>query len=541
MYEKVAQVKGVGRMKAGKDGLDPSRLLAPLRVSASFRILWIGQVAIQIAIWVQTVAAQFVVVESDGSTFQVALVQSAMTLPFLLVGIPIGVLADVLPRRAMLIVANSAATLIALSLAIANAVGVLSPPLVLGLTFLLGLAVAVNLPTWTASVPDVIDRKYIPSAAMLTSINVNMGRVVGPALGGVLLVAFSPTFAFAVSALGFASFAAAVIFAGPTAHRPVRHRFVPALRTGFRHVRHTRSYYRLIAITAGWFISGSVLFALLPVIAFREFGVGPGEYGWILAMVGVGAVVGTIAFAPIRARMSPTRYTMVFAPVFALSLAAIGLAPTITILFIALPIVGFTWSAVASVLYSTAQQQLPAWVRARGIAYYLMASQGGIAIGSFIWGLVGQALGAPTAFVLAAIAIVPVWIAIMLIRLPAAVEDSHAATWPMPEHWDSVENPNKRATVIVEYQVDESVLEEFLNAMQMIRQSRRRTGARLWSLSADVEREGIYVEIFEVDSWMEHMEQHDIRQMAADADASAEIRRLVGGPISVRHLIETDT
>lgn len=537
----------MGRVRMGQISMgervgrsDPSRLLSPLRISPAFRILWLGQVAIQIAIWVQTVAAQFVVVEADGSTFQVALVQSAMSLPFLLVGIPIGVLADVLPRRVLLIVANVAATIIAAAMAIANAAGVLTPPLVLALTFLLGLAVAVNLPTWTASVPDVVDRSYIPAAAMLTSINVNTGRVVGPALGGVLLVAFSPTFAFMVSSLGFALFAAAVIFAGPTKHRPVRHRFVPALRTGFRHVRNARDFYRLIAITAGWFVSGSVLFSLLPVIAFREFGVGPGEYGWILALVGIGAVVGTIALAPLRARMSPTRYTMVFAPVFAIGLATIGLAPSITLLFVALPIVGFTWSAVASVLYSTAQQQLPAWVRARGIAYYLMASQGGIAIGSFIWGIVGQTVGAPTAFVVAAVAIIPVWVAIMLIRLPAAVDDRHAATWPMPEHWDSVEDPQRRAIVVVEYAVTDEVRDDFLVAMRAIRRSRRRTGARDWSLSADVEREGIYVEIFEVESWVEHMEQHDIRQMADDAEASEAVRRLVGPPVSVRHLIETE-
>lgn len=520
---------------------DPARLLSPLRVSKAYRVLVAGQLATQTAIWVLTVAAQVVMVDRGESTLVVALVQSAVTLPFLVFTIPSGVLADLVSRRGVLVVTNLAAVGVGVVLTVTSAVDVLGAPLLLLLTFLLGLAWAVNAPTFTAVVPDVVAREYIPAAGMLASIVFNAARVVGPAVGGLVIALLGPTYAFGLSTLGYLAFAVAALVADVPERRSASSRFLPALRTGLRHVLNAEQFRRLVGVTAAWFVAGGVLFALLPVVALRGLGLDPDEYGWVLAVLGGGAIVGTVLLAPYRARVSSERYVAVIMPVFAVCLVAIAFVQVPWALLLVLPVTGAAWTAVGAVLLAVAQQLLPGWVRARGMAYYLMASQGGMAVGAFLWGAVANLTDVTAAFLIASAAIVPVWVVVLRGRFPEVPvrgESMAPEGWPLPDATPAEDVLDRRARVDIVWDVAPDRREEFLAAMGDLRRSRRRTGSRGWTLSSDVGRPTMFVESWTVDSWHDHLEQHEIRQDAEDAEASAAVRRIVGPPVEVRHYID---
>jgi len=521
-----------------RSAADPAKLLSPLRVSPAYRALMAGQLAAQTAIWVLTVAAQVVLVQRGESTLVVALVQSAVTLPFLVVTIPSGVLADLVSRRMVLVVTNLGAVVVGTVLTVTSAADVLGAGLLLGLTFLLGLSWAVNAPSFTAAVPDVVAREYIPAASMLASINFNAARVIGPAVGGLVIALLGPTVAFGLSTLGYAAFAVAAFVADVPAHGAASRRFLPALRTGYRHVTNARPFRRLVVVTAAWFVTGSALFALLPVVALRDLGLGPSQYGWVLALLGGGAILGTVLLAPFRARVHTTRYVSVIMPVFALGLLAVGLAHVPLVLMLALPVTGAAWTAIGAVLLALGQQLLPGWVRARGMGYYLMASQGGMAAGAFLWGAVANRLGATAAFALAALAVGPIWVAVLLGRFPEVTLTGDAPGWPLPDLELTDDMLDRRAHVAVTWRVPEELRAEFVAAMDEVRRSRRRTGGREWVLTSDVEHPELYVETFVVDSWHDHLEQHEVRQSPEDAEASGAVRRLVGPPVEVRHFVE---
>jgi MFS family permease len=517
---------------------DPARLLSPLRVSPAYRVLMAGQLATQTAIWVLTVAAQVVMVQRGESTLVVALVQSAVTLPFLVFTIPSGVLADLVPRRLVLIVTNAGAVVVGLVLTVTSAADVLGAGLLLLLTFLLGLAWAINAPSFSAVVPDVVAREYIPAAGMLASINFNVARVVGPAIGGLVIALLGPTVAFGLSTLGYLAFAIAAVVADVPERSAASRRFLPALRTGFRHVVNAHQFRRLVIVSGAWFVTGSAVFALLPVVALRELGLGASQYGWVLAVFGGGAIVGTVLLAPYRARVDSTRYVTVIMPVFALCLVGVGLAHVPAVLLVVLPVTGAAWTAVGAVLLALAQQLLPSWVRARGLAYYFMASQGGMAAGAFLWGAVATRFGVAIAFAVAAAAVVPTWLTALLGRFPEVSIPREVDGWPLPDADLPDHILDRRARVTVTWQVPDEHRVEFLEAMEDVRRSRRRTGGRHWTLVSDVESPDLYVESFTVDSWHDHLEQHEVRQASEDAEASDVVRLLVGPPVEIRHFVE---
>lgn len=511
-------------------------LLAPLRRSPAFRTLWSGHLAMQLGIWVQTVAAQWYMVHAGHSTLMVALVQAAITVPFLVLGVPAGVLADLLPRRTVLVATNLAATLTGLVLVGASLAGALAPVPLLVLTVLLGTAQAINQAAWSASVPDIVEPELMPSASMLASISVNLARVVGPALGGVLIVVSGATAAFAVSGAAFLCYALAGL-AARNLRRPLgAERFTAALRTGFAHVTHSADQLRLLAVTAGFFVPGGAFWAVLPVIAMRGMGEGADGYGFMLAVVGAGAVGGTVLLAPLRRRLSNTSYTALLIPCYAAALVVVAVADHRAPVLAGLAVAGFAWTAVGSTLMATHQVILAPWVRARALSYHLVASQGGLAVGSYLWGAVGDHIGGPAAFCAAAAALAPVWLLVLLRWLPRPRAAGDPVPWPEPPR--AAATGRRRVLVPVEYRVDPAAERAFRDLMRQVRRSRRRTGARRWRLFADPDRPGVLVEAWTVASWEEHVLQHLERQTEAEARIGRAVRELVGPPLRVVHLVE---
>src|SRR3954452_8604820 len=292
----------------------------------------------------------------------------------------------------------------AATLAGATFVGVPSPAVILGLTFLLGCGNAVAGPAWQAIQPDLVDRAVLPQAAALNGVNMNLARAVGPAVGGLLVATAGPAWVFALNAASFVGIAAVLALwrapARPDVQSPES--LVEALRAGGRYVRHALIVRRVLYRAVLFIPAASAVWALLPVLAADNLGLGSAGYGLLLGMVGIGAVAGAFAIPWVRARIGSARLVTEAMVVTAAALAVIGASSNPLVVGAALLPVGSAWIAVMSSLNSGLQLTLPNWVRARGLAYYIVVFQGAQALGGVLWGAVADATSVTVALLVAA-------------------------------------------------------------------------------------------------------------------------------------------
>ena len=515
---------------------------APLR-SPVYRRLWLAQVVSNLGTWMQTVAAQWVIVSASGSAALVALVQTASTLPVVLLAAPAGVLADVLDRRRVLVTVQSVMVLVAAALAGLTFAGEVDPYVVLAFTFLLGTGAAFVGPAWQAIQPELVPRTQLPQAAALGAVNMNLARAVGPAIGGLLVATAGPGWVFGLNALSFVVVALAVASwrrqgqPDPAGREPL----VAALRSGARYVRHAPSMRRILLRTLLFVPAASALWALLPLVATDLLGLASGGYGVLLGSLGVGAVLGALVLPAVRARLGVERLMTVLFAVYAATLVAIALTRSELVATAVLAVSGLAWMGVLSTLNATSQQVLPNWVRARALSYYLVVFMAGQALGGILWGAVPTAAGVPRALLAAGALLLAGALAGRRHPLvdPARLDPNSSTHWPEP----SFEEPPPESgpvLVTVEYDVPPDAEQEFLRAMAPVSRSRRRTGAQEWRLYRDPTDPGRYVEVFAVATWAEHARQHAGRLTEVDRAAEQQVEVLLATPPQVRHLLAVE-
>ncbi|RJO68305.1 MFS transporter [Nocardia panacis] len=516
---------------------------APLR-SKVYRALWIAQLVSNLGTWMQTVGAQWILVDEPNAAALVSFVQTALTLPVMLLAIPSGVIADLVDRRRLLLTAQSAMAVLAVVLAVFTASGHLTPSVLLILLFLLGCGQALTAPAWQALQPDLVSREQIPAAAALGSMNFNIGRALGPALAGVLVSLFGPTVVFALNALSFTGIVAVLAIW----RRPARTQKLPserplaAVQAGTRFVRSAPSIRKVLYRSILFVLPGSAIWALLPVIARDRLGLNSSGYGVLLGALGVGAVVGALSLSRVRVLLTPTQRLALAAVLFGAACAGAALSHSVALVLILLVGAGLAWMLSMSTLNSTMQLLLPAWVRARGMSVYLLVFMAGQAIGSLIWGLVAGAFG-PEAALLAAAALLA-GCALSTLWLPIRhnaeqVDLTPTAFWPDPELVVEPDPTDGPVLVLRRYDVPEPKLEEFLAAMAKVGRSMQRTGAMEWRLYRDVGEVDRYIEAFVVRSWAEHMHQHQIRLTAQDQQFEQGVAEFATGEPQI-HLVAVD-
>ena len=516
----------------------PASAWAPLRYYPIFRALWIAQFASNVGTWMQTVGAQWLLI--DQSPLLVSLVQTATSLPIVLLALPAGAWADLVDRRRLLLGAQFGMFVAAATLAAMTFLGAASPPVILTLTFLLGCGNAVAGPAWQAIQPDLVDRAVLPQAAALNGVNMNLARAVGPALGGVIVAIAGAGWVFALNAASFVGIAAVVARwrAPERGDQGSRERLVEALRAGGRYVRHALIVRRLLYRAILFIPAASAVWALLPVVAARNLHLGSAGYGLLLGMVGVGAVAGALVIPRLRARVGSAR--LVTGAMF-VTAGAIGLVATLgnaALVGIALVPVGGAWIAVMSSLNSGLQLALPNWVRARGLAYYLAVFQGTQAIGAVIWGVVADRTSVTTALLVAA-AVLALG-ATLGLRSPmpdtSNLDRTPSAHWPAPQLIFTPNADDGPVLVTLTYRVPEHNVAAFTDAMRHVGRSRRRTGALRWELFRDGAEPAKFVESYLVGTWAEHLRQHEHRLTGADRRFEEEAQRYALGAPQVAHL-----
>ena len=516
---------------------------APLRIGV-FRAMWIAVLVSNVGIWMQTVGAQWLLVHLPHAAILVALVQTADYLPDVLLGLVGGAVADVFDRRRLLVVVQLSMAGIGAALAALTFAGQMPPALLLVFTFALGCSSVFTNPAYQSLVPQLVPRNQLRSASALGSISVNLARVVGPALAGILIARLGVTAVFALNALTFLFFGVVVAAWRPPAGTApeLPERFISAIRAGGRYVLNAPVVQRILLRAALFLVPASVLWALLPLVATQELSLGATGYGVLLGALGAGAIAGALGLPRFRARLSANVLAGAASAVYALALVVIVVVPSTVLAVIVLLPAGAAWIAVLSDVNAELQLFLPAWVRGRGLSVYQMVLFGAQALGAVAWGAIAEPFGVKLAFVIAASVMVA---GVATFRFWPFIETSSMdrraqAFWPEPSLVFEARPDSGPVVVKSVYTVAPEKEHSFLEAMTRVRLSRLRTGATQWGLFRDGEVPHSFVEMYVVPSWDEHLRQHRFRMTGTDHEYEVQASSLSDPPPDTSHLIAVD-
>jgi MFS family permease len=513
--------------------------LAPFRHRA-YAVLWAATIFSNVGTWMYSAAAGWLMTTLDPDPLMVSMVQVATTLPMFLLALPAGALADIVDTRRYLIAVEALIIVVAAAFAFLVSIGAQTASLLLVFTFLIEAGSALASPAWQSIVPRLVPREDLPSAVAANSVGFNISRAIGPALGGVLSAAFGLAAPFWVNAFSNVGAITALFVAKPNAARPSAlpaERFASALRTGIRHARASPPLRATYARAMAFFFFAASYWALLPLVARGPLAGGPNLYGILLGAIGLGAIVGAVLLPRIEARIGTDRLVMAAQAGTAIALLLFAIAHAAWVAIVASLVAGVCWIAGVSRLNVSTQVSLPDWVRARGLALHVALTFGAMTVGSLAWGELASVAGLTVALVAAAIA--------ALVAIPLAarwhlqsgtgLDLTPTSDWPAPIVTGELDHDAGPVLVTVEYRVPAATRAAFLRERDALERQRRRTGAYAWELFEDAMDPERMVEAFHVESWLEHLRQHD-RITAADREVEERLKALVS-EARVAHLV----
>jgi MFS family permease len=494
---------------------------APLR-NRVYRNLFLAAFGSNIGTWMQSVAAQWFLVERRSPDVIVALVQTASLGPTLLLGLFAGALADLFDRRRLLILLQSYAVVVALALAVLTYLDRLTPTTLLMFTVAIGCASALAGPDWQAIQPEVVPRDQIPAVSMLGSVSGNASRAIGPAIGGCIVALAGPAATFAINAISFAGIIVALlVWKRPKQLAPLeREHFGQAIVSGLLYVINGPIFRRILLRTALFLFPASALLALLPVAAAHTWHLGAGGYGVALGVIGIGALIGAVIAAPLHQRMSDNVLMALSAAVYAaapLAVVWLPFAAAIPVLILS----GMAWLITLATLNAAAQLALPQWVRARALSSYLLVSTGAQAIGAYVWGAIASEAGCNVALLCSAAALAVAAVSVVALPLlpnTGKINVDVSTAWPEPMLMFEPCPNDGPVLVAVRYHVLEDKQNEFIKAMSKVRRSRLRTGGHSWRLYHNVGHPDMFLERFTVASWSEFERQRSQRWLGYDSE-----------------------
>jgi MFS family permease len=396
----------------GSRTVEPSESAAPVEAIRhpltvpTFRELWTASLVSNIGTWMQNVGGAWLMLTLTTDALPVALMQTATTLPALLLGLPAGTLADRVDRRALLLTCQTWMLTCAAVLALLTVLNLVNPWLLLGLTFALGIGSVINGPTWSAVLPEVVDRAQMPAAIMINGAAYNTSRAIGPAIGGLTVASAGPATTFFVNALSFLG-TVAVLLRWRPAPRPrvesaARESFARTMQVGLQYAWSERSQRIVLFRSVIWMLCASALWGLLPLVATHELGLDAKGYGLLVTAVGAGAVAGSLLLPAVRKHWPTNRILLSSIGTFTVMLLVLGWVTWIPLVCLLLALGGAAWTTSNQNFQISVQMRAPRHLQARAVAAYLLTFQGGLAIGSALWGLIAQHQGDQVALTLAA-------------------------------------------------------------------------------------------------------------------------------------------
>lgn len=508
--------------------------------------MWAASLVSNFGGQIQSVGASWMMISLAGSPLLVALVQTSMSLPVVLLSLFAGAVADSYDRRKVMIGAQSFMLLVSAILALGAYLGWLTPWALLAMTFLIGCGGAINAPCWQASIGDIVPREKIPTAVAYNSMNFNVARSFGPAVGGAIVSAGGAAIAFVANALSYIGFIVVLwrwrLEAAPQGMP--RERIGTAIYAGLRYVAMSPSICVVLVRALLFGLGASAVPAMLPLVARDLIGGGAFTYGTLLGAFGGGAVLGAFSATPLRRKLNSEnliRLAILAAAIGAAGVAfGMGLIPTI----IALALSGAGWVITLSSFNVTVQMSAPRWVTGRALSFYQVAAFSGMAAGSWGCGMIAARYGVAPALFIAAAWLILVALAGFFLPIPSVekLDLTPLERWTEPETAFKIDGRSGPIVVTIEYEIRETDVPEFLNAMNERGRIRRRDGARHWTLSRDLGRPDHWIERYQVPTWFDYV-RHNRRRTHEDAENFETIRGLHVGPDRpvVRRMIERQT
>lgn len=515
----------------------------PLR-HPPFRALWFAATAVNLSMWMQNIGAAWMMTDLQrGSPLMVSLIQTAMALPAFLLGLPSGVLADLVNRKRVLLVTQVGSLFISILLAGFALAGGLGPWILLGLTFALGCTNAFGMAAWVASTIDSAPKGQVAAAIALSTVTPNIARVVGPAVAGALIAMAGTSTLFLVVGTGF-GIALVLLMALPTAAaRPglPPERMWNGIRSGLRYMWHSSQLRLVLRLVFVFVTSGSAIWALLPLVARDQLGLGAGGFGLLLGSLGIGAMVGALQVPRLHSRLSARSIVTGGGIVFAVVTVLISLISNTALMCALLTIGGMAWMAVNTTTGTVIQTSAAAWVRARVASVYLLVVMGAMAAGGIIWGAVAEHLSIQWGLWLAAgsIAVGLLLTGRISIKLGSEYDFSAAESKASEPSVPPVDHDGGPVAVEIVYEVPGERRHEFIRIARELGLSRRRNGALGWRLYRDLDTPDRFIERFLVDSWLDYLRHRD-RATRMDHELEQELQSLADGarPLTTRYIAE---
>ncbi len=491
--------------------------------------------------FLQAVAAGWLMLELTHSSLWVGLMAASSTLPLLFLVLPAGALADMIDRRRILIVSQGLMGSAAMGMAVLAYFDRVTPGLLLTLGLVLGTGLALNLPAWQAMVPDLVPRGLVASAVALNSVSFNVARAVGPALGGLIVATAGPDLAFFINGISFVAVIGVIVSWRGTEYRvDAPDSMRNAIALGLRFARFTPPFRRLLAVATGFALTSAVVQSLLPNVTEDGLGGDATMFGFLLGMMGLGALMAAFTRRNVQQRSGRLMVPLSIVG-FGIAGLVVGVSRVAPLTGLGMFAAGIFWVWTLSTLNATVQLLAPEWIRGRAMSLYTLAFVGLLPIGSIVGGAIGDVIGAPGAVAVLSLGAIGLGLVTVRVGVPAlgeVVATEPPADWDLEPHdFDIGGGP---VMVVNTWVIRHAELEAFLEAMDHLRMIRLRTGAYRWRLYRNAEDPHRMTEVMLLNSWQDHIRQHQ----RIDAEAAEAIRAAVafdrsGGPMT-RHLVAVE-
>ena len=478
-----------------------------------YRMLWIANSCSMIGVWMHDVGAVWLMTSLAPTPFMVAIIQTASALPMALLALPAGALADIFDRKRLILTTLVWRIIVSGGLGFITVLGYTTPSVLLVATFALSFGMAMSAPAWQAIIPDLVPRDEVPEAVTLGAVALNVTRGVGPALGGVVVATIGSGGTFLLNA---ASLIWITFIMGSWKHTVTKstlpeERLIGAIRTGIRYVGNSPEVKNVLIHTGAFSICASAMWALLPIVAKQYMELTSVGFGLLLGFFGVGCLLGVVILPRIRQSFMINHLVSMTVVLFSVVLFSMAYARDFLILACAILIAGASWLVLFSSLMASLQSMTPSWVLGRVMSVHALVFFGTQAVGSAFWGFAASAAGLPSALTGAGVLLIASLALTHRYKMTAGkrLDLSPSREWtqsPLVTRPGMEEGP---VLVSIEYRIDPEKAPDFIRAMGPMKAIRRKYGAIRWTLFKDVSDPSRYRESFIVESWVEHLRQHD--------------------------------
>jgi MFS family permease len=504
--------------------------LAPFK-STDFTVIWGASVISTIGARMHEIGAAWYMTTMTDDPFIVALVQAATTFPIFLFALLAGAIADNFSKRKMLLVVNIIMAAFAAILALLACLKIMTPYVLLLFIFLMSSFAAFSVPPKQAINPLLVPKQDLPAAISMNSIGFNISRSIGPAIAGILIVALGPESPFVINALSFIAIIWAFMWWRPKnakSHEPTHKESISrSIKAGLRYARYSQPLRATLWRAFAFFISASGFWALLPIFVKTEMQAGASVYGLLVAAIGLGAVIGAFLLPKVKKRLNSDQITWI-AAAFIIAPMMLTAFPANNALFTHLfptwpvdeilavmgsIVFGISWIWTLSTFSVSAQGALPDWVRARGLAIYLMVFFGSMSVGSIIWGAIATNMGIKTALIISSVTLT---LGMILSRkqklnLGEASDLAPSENWAEPnvlvgsEQDEALLKERSPVMIMIEYTIEPKNVDKFLLLMSELEEARKKYGAYGWEVLQQSDKSDVFVECFFDISWIDYL------------------------------------